>query len=125
MEKEIIFRLSRPYKISRTATVSRVVLPGTNGDITIIPDRAPTLILLRDGLVQILDKNNNPSERYFIKGGVADIARNRCAVSTEKVVAFDKISLERAAEKRDQAIHDGDKAFYQMVIDTLSIMHHN
>lgn len=58
MEKEVIFRLSRPYKVSRTTAVARVVLPGVKGDITIIPDRAPTLILLRDGLIQILDKAN-------------------------------------------------------------------
>lgn len=125
MEKEVIFRLSRPYKVSRTTAVARVVLPAVKGDITIIPDRAPTLILLRDGLIQILDKANNPVERYFIKGGIADVARNRCAVSTEKVVAFDKINLERAAEKREKAIHDDDKAFYQMIVDTLGIMHHN
>lgn len=123
MEKGILFRLSRPYKISATASVAKVVLPAVKGDVTILPERAPTLFLLRNGLLQVLDKNNQPQERYFIKGGVADVARNRCAISSEKVVAFDKIDINRAAEKRDAAIHQGDKDFYQMIIETLQLMH--
>ena len=122
MKNEIIFRLSRPYKISMTAAVSKVVLPAANGDITILPDRAPTLILLKSGLLQVLDKDNKPQERYFIKGGVADVARNRCAVSAEKVVLFDKIDIDRAAEKRDAAIHQDDTDFYQMIIDRLALL---
>lgn len=121
-DEEIIFRLSRPFKVSRTDAVDRVQLPAVDGNITILPDRAPTLILLSNGLLQILDKNGQSKERYFIKGGIADVARNRCAVSTEKVVMFDKIDIIKAAEKRDAAILDDDKQFYQMIIDKLNII---
>lgn len=119
--KEIIFRLSRPFKVSRTAAVSRVQLPVVGGAVTILPDRAPTLLLLTNGVLQILDREGKPLERFFIKGGVADVARNRCAVSTEKVVSFDKIDLLRATEKRDEAILPEDKTFYQMIVDYLSL----
>lgn len=121
-KKQIIFRLSRPFKVSRTAAVDRVQLPAVNGDITILPNRAPILLLLRNGLLQILDKDGKPTERYFVKGGVADVARNRCAVSSEKVVAFDKIDVIKAAEKRDSAILQEDKDFYQSIVDTLKVM---
>lgn len=120
MEKGIIFRISRPYKIYRTAMVDKVVVPAANGDLTVLSDRAPTLALLRNGLVQVLDNGNHPVERYFIKGGIADIARDRCAISTEKVVSYDNINIARATEKRDAAIHEDDKAYYQMIIDYLS-----
>ena len=120
VKNEILFRLSRPYKISTTVSASKVVLPGVKGNITILPERAPTLILLGCGLLQVLDKNNEPQQRYFIKNGVADVARNRCAVSSEKVVDLNKITLERAVEKRDQALHQDDKDFYQMIIDTFA-----
>ncbi len=121
-KKQIIFRLSRPFKVSRTAAVDRVQLPAVNGDITILPNRAPILLLLRNGLLQILDKDGKPTERYFVKGGVADVARNRCAVSSEKVVSFDKIDIVKAAEKRDSAILQEDKDFYQSIVDTLKVM---
>lgn len=115
--EDITFRISRPYKVYNTLRVKKVVLPALNGDITILPDRAPTLLLLGNGLVQILDDKNNPVERYFIKGGVADIARNRCAVSTEKVVDYDKHDVINALRKRDEAIHQEDKDFYDMIIN--------
>ena len=119
---QIIFRLSRPFKVSRTAVVDRVQLPAMNGDITILPNRAPVLLLLRNGLLQILDKDGKPVERYFVKGGVADVARNRCAVSSEKVVAFDKIDIVKATEKRDSAILQEDKDFYQSIADILKVV---
>lgn len=100
--------------------VDKVVVPAANGDLTVLADRAPTLALLRNGLVQVLDKGNHPVERYFIKGGIADIARDRCAISTEKVVSYDNINVARATEKRDAAIHEDDKAYYQMIIDYLT-----
>ena len=120
-KKTILFRLSRPFKIFRTASVDRVQLPAVGGSVTILPERAPTLFLLTNGLLQILDEDSKPVERYFIKGGVADVARNRCAVSTEKVVSLDKITLVRAAEKRDAAILSDDKDFYQMIVDYLTV----
>lgn len=88
--------------------------------MTVLVDRAPTLVQLRDGLVQVLDKADKVTERYFIKGGIADIARNRCAISTEKVVAYENTDVEKATAKRDAAIYDEDKAYYQMIIDYLT-----
>ena len=121
MEK-IAFRISRPYKVFATKSVDALVIPVVGSDMTILPERAPTLALLTNGLLQILDDNKNVIERLFIKGGVADIARNKCTVSTEKVIAFDKISLSKAMIKKEEAIHQEDKDFYQMIIDKLNLM---
>lgn len=116
---EIIFRISRPYKIYSTKKVAALQLPSVNGDITLLPDRAPTMFLLRNGIVRVLDRQLNVLESYFVKGGVADFARNRCAISSEKVFGIDKISLERAKEKMSQAIHEEDRIFYEYVVREL------
>lgn len=120
--KEILFRISRPYKIYSTQKVAALVIPALKGDITILPERAPTMFLLRDGIVQILDAQLKPKEKYFVKGGLADVARNRCAISAEKVFSVDTIDIPKAERKRDAALHDEDKAFYQMVINELTLM---
>lgn len=119
MLKEILFRISRPYKIFSTRKVAAVQIPAVDGDVTILPGRAPTLFLLRDGIVQLLDNQLKPTERYFIKGGLADVARNRCAISSEKVFSVEGITLQRAKEKRDMALHEEDRAFYEFVVHTL------
>lgn len=121
--KEILFRISRPYKVFNTKKVAALQLPAINGDITILPDRAPTVLLLRNGVVNVLDNQLKVIESYFVKGGIADVARNRCAVSSEKVFGVDGISLERAKEKRDSALHEEDKNFYDYVISILEKKH--
>ena len=117
--KEILFRISRPYKVFNTKTVAALQLPAVAGDVTILPDRAPTIFLLRDGIVRVLDNQLKVIESYFVKGGIADIARDRCAVSCEKVFCVDGITLERAKEKRDSALHEEDKKFYEYVVSVL------
>ncbi len=117
--KEILFRISRPYKVFNTKKVAALQLPAQEGDITILPDRAPTLILLRNGILKILDNQLKEVESYFVKGGIADVARDRCAVSSEKVFCVEGTSLERAKEKRDSALHEEDKIFYDYVISVL------
>lgn len=119
MAKDILFRISRPYKVFSTKKVSAVLIPAVNGNITILPDRAPSMFLLQNGIVELLDNNLKPVEQYYIKGGLADVARNRCAISSEKVVSVDNINLEKAEFKKEQAIHAEDKAYYQMIIDKL------
>lgn len=119
MEKEILFRISRPYKIYATKKTPAVQIPSVEGDITILTERAPTLFLLGNGVVRLLDRQGKATSSYFVKGGVADVARNRCAISSEKVVAAENIDVEKAVQKRDSAIHEEDKIFYQMVIDKL------
>lgn len=122
ISKEILFRISRPYKVYSTQKVAAVVIPAVKGDVTILPERAPTMFLLRNGIVQILDNHLKPLEKYFVKGGLADVARNRCAISAEKVFSVDTIDIAKAERKRDDAMHNEDKAFYQMVIDELKLI---
>ncbi len=119
MSKEILFRISRPYKVFSTKKVAAVQIPAINGDVTILPDRAPTMFLLRNGIVRLLDNQLKPLENYFVKGGLADVARNRCAISSEKVFSVEGITLQRAKEKRDMAFHEEDRAFYEFVSNTL------
>ncbi|MFI3241182.1 MAG: hypothetical protein R3Y43_01285 [Alphaproteobacteria bacterium] len=114
-QDSILFRISRPYKQSKTMNAQKVVLPALNGKITILPDRAPIMVALTNGLIEILDDKNNVIERWFVKGGIADVARNRCAVSSEKVIAYDKYNTESVEVKIEQARYDEDKAFYEVV----------
>lgn len=116
-ENEIIFRISRPYKVFKTLKAQKIVLPATKGMITILPSRAPIMIGLTNGLVEVLDDKNVVIDKMFIKGGLADVARNRCAVSSEKVVDYAKHDAVSAIRKRDEAVYQEDKDFYQFIAD--------
>lgn len=121
MENKIALTLSKPYSTTLEAVaVDRVLLPAANGDITILPQRAPIQMLLRNGVMHILDVYGKPLETYFLKGGVAEVVSNQCFVAAEDALALEKISLQQleALLEREE-LHLGDTEFYQMIVDYL------
>ena len=99
----------------------KIVLPAEKGPLTVISGRAPTSLMLRRGVIRLLDKDNQPLKHYFIKSGVADVAEDICAVSAEVIDAYTDMSKELAAEKRDAAKTQEDKDYYQMIFDEISL----
>src|SRR5574344_1521181 len=114
---KITFRITNPASIVDTLRVEKVVLPASNGNITILPNRAPTLVLLQHGVVKTLTEQNEVVEQYFVGKGVADVARDRCVISSERAYSFDNMSKQKAEEKLQQAQNDDDKAFFQMILN--------
>ncbi len=95
MEKNVELVIMLPDRVYKTVQVAKVVIPAAAGMMTVLPDRAPTTVLLEYGLLNILDGDNSVIERYFIKGGVADIAGDKCIIATEKVFNYDDLNAEK------------------------------
>lgn len=87
-------------------TADKVVLPIKEGNLTIIDERAPSSQLLTRGTVQLLDSQNQITMRWFINGGIADIAENNCKIAIEQAVDLSKISIEEARQKASQSNFD-------------------
>ncbi len=56
-----------------------VLLPGLEGDILILPERAPLFLPLRPGRMIIYNKGEEPIS-YLLSRGVCEIRRNLCPV---------------------------------------------
>lgn len=72
--------------------VASVLLPAVRADVNILPERAPSVFTLDYGVLQILGRDGNPKERYFIKSGSASIADNKCMVLTSHIIPYDSIT---------------------------------
>lgn len=92
MEKNVRLKIFLPDKIYTEQDVYRVVIPGRNGDLTVLPERAPTIITLANGYIRVLDEQDNVTDKYFIVGGFANIADDVCIISSEAVVPEEHIS---------------------------------
>ncbi len=92
MEKHVRLKIFLPDRIYNESDVNRVVVPGEKGNLTVLPDRAPIVLSLVNGYVNVLDTHGNVTDQYFIRGGVADIADNVCTVSTEAVISEEDIA---------------------------------
>ncbi|MBR5154316.1 MAG: F0F1 ATP synthase subunit epsilon [Alphaproteobacteria bacterium] len=92
MAKDIDLKIYMPEKIVLNEKVYRAVLPFDDKTITVLKDRAPTLIGLDMGVIQILDENNSIIDEWLLAGGCADIHSNTCTILTE--ACFNKKELD-------------------------------
>lgn len=117
MAENITLKIFTPEKTALNKKVFRVVLPYGNVNLTVIEDRAPTSLILHQGVMKILDENNQATNYYFIDSGVVDIANNECKISTLRFIEHSKISIEQAlnlAEKEPK-----NQQFYFMIAEYL------
>ncbi len=98
MDSSLKLQIYMPEKKVLDKQVHRVVLPCINGMLTVIEDRAPTLLPLDIGIVKILDENNESVEEYFIAGGAADVKENTCTVLTEAALLKKDMNLQKAQD---------------------------
>lgn len=89
MENKVHLKIVLPEKIFKEEDVNRVQIPGEYGNLTVLADRAPSVLTLRSGYIKVL---GDKEDKYFIVGGVANIADNTCEVLTEAIVPEEHIS---------------------------------
>ena len=115
MALDIALKIYIPEKLILDKKVHRVILPSDGKTLTVIKDRAPTLMVVDMGVVQILDENDHTIEEYFVSGGAADIKEDTCVLLTEAVINRKNIDLAKAKELYDEFANP----FYKWLIDVL------
>src|SRR3990170_1065726 len=84
--------------------VEQVLVPGAEGDMTVLAYHAPVLTTLRPGLLDIVHANGARA-RYFIRGGFAEMGPSGLIVLAE--TAIDLVELDKS--QLSQAIKDAEE----------------
>ena len=66
------FELVSPSRLLFSGEVDQVIVPGTEGEMTVLPGHAPLLSTLRPGVV-VVQKTGGSTDRIFVRGGLAEI----------------------------------------------------
>ncbi|AOW47507.1 ATP synthase F1 subunit epsilon [Acetobacter ascendens] len=98
-----------PEKVLVSREVDMAVLPGMEGDIAAMPERAPMMLLLRGGIVALYE-GDTVKDRYFVGGGFADITPTRCTVLADKAVPVSEISIDNATAQLEALSEAWDQA---------------
>ncbi len=117
----VMLKILRPMSEFSESKVAKIIVPAVAGDLTVLPDRAPTYLLLRNGQVKALDEDNRIVHRFFVHGGVADIAQDVCRIESEIVHAYDDMTLEEAKLRYEKATTDEIKDYYKVIIDEFTL----
>jgi F-type H+-transporting ATPase subunit epsilon len=81
--------------------VDIVVLPGTDGEMGILPHHAPLLTTLKFGLIKI--RTRNEEQIFTVAGGVAEIQPSIVTVLADSAENVEEIDVARAEAARRRA----------------------
>ena len=128
MANSFKFELVSPEELLVSTEVTSVVVPGSEGDMTVMAEHAPTMITIRPGIVSFTG-DDGKEERYVVFGGFADILPEGCTVLAEKAIHVDDMNSEiikeqiAAAEKAVQeAKHDHQEQRAREFLDQLTTL---
>ncbi len=124
MAETMQFDLVSPERKLASGTVKAVQIPGATGDLTAMPDHAPTITTLRPGI--LVTEGPEGEKRYVVTGGFADITPEATSVLAERAYGADaegRAALEAIlTETRAKAegLSGPDKDALDLVADNLA-----
>ena len=96
MADTLSFELVSPDRLLMSAEVEAVMVPGTEGDMTVMPGHMPLISTLRPAVVDVYATwGGAPSTRIFVRGGFVDVTGDRITLLAEH--ATNIAELDRAA----------------------------
>ncbi len=98
MADTLQFDLVSPERLLMSQSVQQVVVPGSEGDMTILTDHSPVMTTLRPGVLQITTEDGQAQE-IFVRGGFADIGPAGLTVLAEKAVPMGEMTAEHIDEE--------------------------
>jgi F-type H+-transporting ATPase subunit epsilon len=89
------FELVTPERMALSEDVAQVVVPGVEGEFTVLPGHAPVISALRPGVIEVVLPDASKT-RIFVKGGFAEVDADHLTVLAERALAVE--AMDTAAE---------------------------
>ena len=98
------FELVSPERILMSEDVDQVLVPGGDGDFTVLTGHAPVISTLRAGVLDVTGAGGH--RQLFVKGGFAEVEPDRLTVLAEKAVELSEFSPDAIASELEAAEAD-------------------
>jgi F-type H+-transporting ATPase subunit epsilon len=119
------FELVSPARLLFSGDVASVQIPGTEGEMTILPMHAPVLSTLKPGVVTVT-KDSGVTEKMFVRGGFAEVNASGLTVLAETAIPLADLDasaiaaqIKNAEEDVADAKSDGARAKASETLDHL------
>ncbi|MGH6935302.1 MAG: F0F1 ATP synthase subunit epsilon [Methylocella sp.] len=77
--------LVSPEKLVFSGDVEAVVVPGTEGEFTVLKNHAPLISTMKPGIV-VIDETPANKRRLFVRGGFAEVAPSGLTILAEQAI---------------------------------------
>ncbi|MCO4317473.1 F0F1 ATP synthase subunit epsilon [Phyllobacterium sp. 21LDTY02-6] len=109
MAEAFKFELVSPERLLLSAQVSEVVIPGTEGYMTVLAHHAPLMATVKPGVVSVKTADGKP-DNYVVFGGFVDITPDGCTLLAESAVHVTDIKADELQRRIQDAREDFEDA---------------
>ncbi len=89
MADKLNFSLVSPERELYSGDVDQVDIPGTEGDLGVLPNHSPLMAAIRTGTITVYE--NGVEIKFFVQGGFADVTPTGLIVLAERAVGLDSL----------------------------------
>lgn len=104
MAEKISFDLVSPEKLLLSGQADMVTVPGTEGYMGVMAGHAATVTTLRAGMIDV--SNDGRDDRYFIRGGFAEINPAKITVLADEAIPMSELDLAVLDQRIADAVDD-------------------
>jgi F-type H+-transporting ATPase subunit epsilon len=124
---KISFDLVSPERLLLSTEADMVTVPGTEGYMGVMAGHAPLVSTLRAGMIDV--QTDGKDDRYFIRGGFAEIGPAKITVLAEEAIPMTELDLavldQRILDAQDDEIAaktDKDRQAAGQMVDDLKLV---
>jgi F-type H+-transporting ATPase subunit epsilon len=81
--------------------VDEVVVPGIEGELTVLPMHAPLLTMIKPGLMRL--KKGNDETEFAVTGGFLEVRDDKVTILADAAERAEEIDIARAEEAKQRA----------------------
>jgi F-type H+-transporting ATPase subunit epsilon len=97
-----------PERLLLSRPVDLVVIPAAEGELGVLVNHAPMIVMLRGGTVRLYE-GGQVIDRLFVSGGFAEITPTRVTVLADEAMPLDALSREEGERRLAAAQADYDR----------------
>ncbi len=105
----VALEIVSPEKLLLSRDVEMVVIPASEGEMGVLPNHAPMIVLLRGGTIAI-HEGGRVTDRLYVSGGFAEITPERCTVLADEAVPTAELSRGEGERRLSEAEAEYDAA---------------
>ena len=98
----VALEIVSPEKLLLSRDVEMVVIPAAEGEMGVLPNHAPMIVLLRGGTIAI-HEGGRVTDRLYVSGGFAEITPERCTVLADEAVPTAELSRAEGERRLSEA----------------------
>jgi len=96
--------LLSPARVMARVSAGKIIVPGINGELGILPGHAALVSELGVGVLTLAGGDIKEGQSYFVAGGYVEVAGDHVTVLVDVVEKREEINLDRAEKARARAL---------------------